>query len=269
MGTLRATLTSAPILTYYTGLHNWGDALNPVLVESISGQRPIHVDDTMYIPQRRPIFSVIGSILGTSRWPNTEVWGSGFIAADRTFACKPRRIHAVRGPLSRDLALSQGVSCPEVYGDPALLYPRFYTPGLIPTYDVGLIPHYVDREAAWVRDISQTSAASVIDVLSGVREFVDAVCKCRVIASSSLHGIIAADAYGIPFVWIELSDRVIGDRFKFHDYFASTGRRLITPVRIRPQTSLSEVLDRAIEPGPEVDLDRLMAACPFAPNGSP
>jgi pyruvyltransferase len=254
-----------PILTYYTYEANWGDALNPVLVRHISGRTPVHVDSLLRVPADRPVFSVIGSILGASPHPATEVWGSGFIGADRTFTVPPRRIHAVRGPLSRQLALRQGVACPEVYGDPALLYPRYYCPAVTPTSEVGLVPHSLDRESPWVRRLQETGSVRVVDVLSGVEAFVAALCTCRFIASSSLHGCIAADAYGVPFTWIELSDRVLGSGFKFRDYFASTGRDRTEPVRVNASTTIGELLDAAIEPGPDVDLDRLLAACPFWP----
>ena len=108
-----------PIVTLYDHNSNWGDALNLVLVEHISGRRVVAVQD-VYNFRKRPVYSVIGSILGNTSLP-VEVWGSGFIASDRTFQTAPRRIYAVRGPLTRNLVLKQGLSCPAVYGDPALL----------------------------------------------------------------------------------------------------------------------------------------------------
>jgi hypothetical protein len=42
---------------------------------------------------------------------------------------------------------------------------------------------------------------------------------CQSVASSSLHGLILADAYGLPTRWIQESSSVIP--FKFYDYFAS------------------------------------------------
>jgi hypothetical protein len=50
---------------------------------------------------------------------------------------------------------------------------------------------------------------------------VKAISECKLILSQSLHGLIVADALGIPNVWIEPSSKMIGGEFKFHDYFST------------------------------------------------
>lgn len=253
---------SVPILTFYDYNRNWGDALNVVLVEHLSGKKAVGVQD-VYNLCGRPVYSVIGSILGNTNLP-VEVWGSGFIASDRTFRTAPKRIYAVRGPLTRQRVLQQGLSCPAVYGDPALLYPRYYAPPTRKEYDLGVVAHYMDQDSPWLNRITHQDNVLIIDVLGGVREFVDQLCSCRHIASSSLHGLIAADAYGIPFTWISLSNRLIGKDFKFRDYFLSTGRSGVESVEIGRDTSLADVYDFAVDSRPEIDLDLLVRACPFA-----
>lgn len=251
-----------PVITFYGYNANWGDALNRVLVRHISGKKPVTAED-VYGLHDRTVYSVIGSILGNSDIANLEVWGSGFISPDRTFLTPPKNIHAVRGPLTRQLVLKQGLSCPDVYGDPALLYPRYYSPSVEKQYDLGIVAHYMDRGNPWLDRAASEANALIIDVFSGVQEFVDQLCKCRLIASSSLHGVIAADAYGIPFVWISLSKRVIGDGFKFRDYFLSTGRKNVKCLEISDDTSVRRLFDFVTESDPEIDLDRLFQACPF------
>ena len=51
------------------------------------------------------------------------------------------------------------------------------------------------------------------------------IAKCEHILSSSLHGLVVADALGIPNGWIKLSDRVVGDGFKFKDYGTAIKRK--------------------------------------------
>ena len=63
----------------------------------------------------------------------------------------------------------------------------------------------------------------LIDPLAPLPEYMAALSGCEAIASSSLHGIVFAHAYGIPAVHVQLSDRVLGEGFKFDDYRASIG----------------------------------------------
>jgi hypothetical protein len=56
--------------------------------------------------------------------------------------------------------------------------------------------------------------------------------SCDVIVSTSLYGLIVADAYGIPCVWLSVGDNIRGGMFKFHDYLLSTGREKVNPIRI-------------------------------------
>lgn len=50
-----------------------------------------------------------------------------------------------------------------------------------------------------------------------------ALSSCQFIVSSSLHGLIIADAYGIPSVfWNELGEE---NEWKFLDYFEGVGRK--------------------------------------------
>jgi len=129
------------------------------------------------------------------------------------------RIRAVRGPISRWRALSCGAKCPPVYGDPAVLLPRFFSESVEPSRDIGYIPHYVDQ---W-RVRESMPGAFVINTLSSVEAFVAAVRSCRRIVASALHGIIVAHAFGIPAAWVQWSDSIGGDGTKYRDYFASVG----------------------------------------------
>ena len=137
-----------PVLKWWKSKPNWGDRLNPVLFQRISGSPSRHVD--LKNPRRLSNFMVLGSILA---WADEAsiVWGPGFLWPDQRLRAKPRQICAVRGPLSRSLLHDQGLSCPEIYGDPALLFPRFYAPSVSKTYALGVVPHYVDRKHPWVR----------------------------------------------------------------------------------------------------------------------
>ena len=207
-------------------------------------------------------YLAIGSILGCAN-EHAEVWGSGFIRENATILGRPRAVHAVRGPLSRAGLLAQGIECPEVYGDPALLLPRFYNPQIQKRYQVGIVPHYIDKGHPWLEQHRRDPQVLVLDIESGIQEFLRAVKSCEVILSSSLHGLICADAYGVPNAWIQLSDDLIGGDFKFRDYRLSIGAGEPSVIRIAEDTKLAEVVAKAEHRLLRLDLRKLILACPF------
>ena len=248
-------LNKVPLFWY--DYSNWGDALNPWLVSMLSGKRVVMTKE----PYLRK-YLVIGSTLGLAN-ENVEVWGSGFIKENETISEGPHNIHAVRGPLTRKALLDSGIPCPEVYGDPALLLPKFFNPDIPKIHDVGVIPHYVEKNHPWVENLRNQAGVNVIDIESGLEEFVRQVKSCRVIASSSLHGLICADAYGIPNVWIKLTDDVIGGDFKFRDYRLSIGSPDPNPLVVTDNLSINEVMECAVRYEVKLDLNKLINSCPF------
>lgn len=242
--------------------NNWGDSLNPYLIENLSGRKPILSREIINFKNQN-VYSVIGSILGFSPNKNLVIWGSGFISSNARFKVKPKKICAVRGPLTRELIINQGIDCPKVYGDPALLYPIFYKPNVKKEYNLGIIPHRIDQNSQFINIFKNNPDILIIDILSGINEVVDDICKCKIIASSSLHGIIAADAYGIPSIWVEFSESVVGNGFKFYDYFESVGRKNEKPFRITENTTIQDIYNQYKDYKIDIDLNRLLDACPF------
>jgi hypothetical protein len=126
----------------------------------------------------------------------------------------------VRGPRTRDLVIKNGGECPEIYGDPALLLPRIVPPAAEKKHQLGIVPHYVDYDFAKQQFPNQP----VINLLNAdVCEVIKQITSCEKIISSSLHGIIAAHAYGIPAAWVKFSNKLSGDDTKFHDHHESVG----------------------------------------------
>jgi len=250
-------------LAWWTGMggKNWGDALSPVLTKYISGGAQIeHVNPIDSSSKFR--FYSIGSIIPPSS-SNSEIWGSGIIQNIDTIKIKPKKVHAVRGPLTRKILINNGIECPEIYGDPALLYPKFYNPKIEKRYEIGIIPHYVDQQNPWVVKKSELPNVKVINILGNINSVVDEILSCDMIISSSLHGVIAADAYGIPSAWVEFSDKVVGNGFKFKDYFMSVGRPDRQPIRINPHTRLKDIKDVVKQHEIKIDLDALYNSCPY------
>lgn len=243
---------------------NFGDTLNSELIKLITGNAPTIVNNSFKNPEKEPIYMAIGSVLG---WvtEETEVWGTGFISDSNfiTSIPKPKKIHAIRGKLTREILIKNGIKCPKIYGDPALLMPRFYKPKMDKKYDLSIIPHHVDRELIPILK-KQFKRVHFIDITGDIYQFIDEICASERIISSALHGLIIADAYGIPNIWIKLSDKVLGKGFKFRDYFSSVKRKDIEPLFVNAETTILMIGQKfKLYNKPEIDLDKLWKACPF------
>jgi pyruvyltransferase len=240
---------------------NWGDKLNPVLVSLISGKRVLNAHG-LYNLFDLPVHVVIGSGLGNGGHASSIVWGQGFARYDDRLRVRPRRICAVRGPLSRQKVLESGLPCPAVVGDPALLLPRYFDEDVTKRHRIGLIPHFSHSGLVEFERLRQ-QGAEIIDITGGLFEVVRSVKSCSLIASSSLHGLIIADAYGVPSKWLQVEGRPIEDGFKFHDYLRSVGRSDLEPFLIKQSSSLADI-ESTFEPyAVNIDLDQLYHSCPF------
>jgi len=213
----RIILSSDRLFWWEThNIKNFGDIVGPYLFEKIAGRKAEHM-----IPDNKSKYSVfvtVGSILFfVAR--NSIVWGSGIINRNDVFP-KPYKTYAVRGPYTRKRFLELGYPCPEVYGDPAILLPKFYKGTSEKGFRLGIIPHYVDYEAAKFL-YGKKDDIMVVNPLDEVETVINQILQCQYTVSSSLHGTIVSHAYNIPSIPIKLSDRLIGDGVKFKDYYAS------------------------------------------------
>lgn len=249
-------------LFWWNHLKNFGDYITPYLFKMITGKEPVHV-----LPDNNSDETVIigaGSIINWAT-ANSIIWGSGVMSRN-LFMQKPMMVNAVRGPLTRMRMIELGYDCPEIYGDPGLLLPRFYSPNVKKEYFIGVVPHYMDADIAarcFGDDIF------IIDVLRDVEDVVNDIASCDLILSSSLHGCIIAYAYNIRSIWIEFSANMRRDRTKYIDYLMSIGMSIDSnPViindryySVRELMSLSEKYQRT--KASLVDLDLLLNSCPF------
>ncbi len=244
-------------------LNNFGDILTPFIIENISNIKFEYIEKSQYYPFEH--YLIIGSILdrGTK---SSIIWGAGLISEDSEPIEIPKKIYAVRGPKTREKLLKSGIDCPEIYGDPALLLPKIYNPKIEKKYELGVIPHYIDKNNKFL-EIFNNSNIRIIDIqVIDPRTFIDELLSCKKIASSSLHGLITADAYQIPSMWIEFSDKVVGNGFKFYDYFLSVGRENENPLIINQDTNIEIMMSHFKKYEISIDLDKLINVCPFKIN---
>jgi pyruvyltransferase len=251
-------------LIWWTDTPNYGDLLSPWLVGRVA-QRPV-----TFAPPRHPSYVAVGSVVTRAR-AGSIVWGSGSFGSERRSLFKSSaQYRAVRGPLTRSRLLDVGIDCPRVYGDPALLVPMYFWPEVEQTHDVGIVIRH--SEHLW-RDVDKDEAVKVIDFGSADIDTVTReILSCRRIISSSLHGLIIADAYGLPNAWLGTDGKVGGSRpnggeFKYIDYFATVNKlRRPNHVDLSTGSWTPEALESSFEFDDrpiEFDFEALLDACPF------
>lgn len=258
---------------------NWGDDINYYFLKDIV-RRPVVMYNRSALAFRLKLknYLCIGSTIDMLCKENTEVWGAGIIDGTKPLRVKPRKVHAVRGPLTRQALLKEGVDCPEVYGDPAMLIARYYRPQVQKKYRYAFIPHVSNAEVGQGlclggRPISERADVLTIDLrhYDNWHDVIDRMLSCEVVLSSSLHGLIMAEAYGLPNVWLEFGRPLIGSHFKFHDFFLSLGHDRPAPVKPRENNlDEAEIAAHCAEQysptygGGNFNLEPLIEACPFA-----
>lgn len=204
-----------------TGIRpNFGDELTPGLVKSLFGQRCSW--------SRAPHCEMIGAgsileMVQLRRAPTTlKVWGSGFglseDSTERQFSYPDFDFYAVRGQLSlgriepdREVAV----------GDPGLLASRVYPRADRVDGRIGLVYHWMHKNDPVVRALARERNITLIDPSRNPTKVVAEITSCEFVISTSLHGLIVADSYDIPNAWIELTQEIGGNGYKFEDYYSA------------------------------------------------
>jgi pyruvyltransferase len=127
-------------------------------------------------------------------------------------------------------------------------------------------------EIVW-RSLKAGAGVRLIDLASGDVETVTReIMSCKRIISSSLHGLVIADAYGIPNAWLgsdgrEGGSRPNGGEYKFYDYFAAVSKiRHAQYIDVGTTLVDADALTRqVIFDGRPLDFDYrfLLDSCPF------
>lgn len=233
------------------GKKNFGDWLSPVLCEAVSGRKVV------YAKLHHCDVVAVGSILQRLKnhfWTHrVHVWGSGLIEEVTPFNTR-HHIHAVRGRLTAGTLLNRKI---ESLGDPGLLCDiLLQKPICDKIYRVGIVPHYKDQHSLEIKEFAKQSGITVIDIFSETIDFIEQVSRCEYLLSSSLHGLIVADALKIPNGWIKLSQKVRGNDFKFADYYSVFGLENVRPLPFCATTTAEEAI-RWCENYHRPDLDQI------------
>lgn len=252
--------------------NNIGDDLNIVLLNELSGKKVLAYRYFYHFLHPINNLMAIGSVIEWMGDDTTTVWGAGIRDSHRFLLKRTGfslgKVCAVRGKKTRECLLNAGISCPEVYGDPALLMPLIYRPSVQRVKGrVGIIPHYFDMNNKNVkRLLKELGENGVLIPVRGYiqwQDVIDLIYSCEFVISSSLHGLILSDAYGIPNQWVIFSDLLIGGTFKFDDYYSAVGKEA-KKLDIDDGISINDILETKKLYQPIVfDPLPLLNACPF------
>ena len=232
---------------------NFGDECGRTVVELMLARKGITIFDEVKVSRR---MIAVGSALHYAE-NDTVVWGAGRKGKqlDRKHLFKRIDVRAVRGPRTREFLISLGIEVPEVYGDPALLLPiltldRFQCTG---EFECAFVPNLNDyKENPNYAEIG----IPVLDPRKSWNRTVTEILKHKFILASSLHGLIIAEAFGIPARYVRLTEHE--GLFKYHDYYEGTGRILGEYA-----CSIKQGLEMGGKELPEFDPGKLIGAFPY------
>lgn len=272
--TFKAINSNTIPLYYWKQKANLGDALSGYLVKNLFKLRGKDISVLDVPAWKNKKFVAIGSLLSEDLLMTKNIfWGTGSLGEShfhkrristdfplhifsyilpnflkKVIQKKNTTILAVRGPLTRSLLLTQGVECPTIYGDPAILLPMVYQPKTRRQDKIGIILHYVHNESG---RLPEDQRFSFIDISCStdyeIEEFIDKVNECSKVFSSSLHGIIVAQTLGIPAQWITFREMTINnleDSFKFRDYFLGSNQKVQEPIELGSLEEICSLIDK-------------------------
>lgn len=222
---------------YYAKVPNMGDLLNVMIIEQLFGYKvKRHTFLTGELSAigsglgqftlRDNLFLACAEIITGKLFPTVAVWGTGFVCykeKDTPFYRKDMRFAAVRGELSKarvEKILGKKLDIPT--GDAGILSSYLLKEPVEKKYKTGVIAHYKEQtDAAFQQMIEFYPDTLFIDVRQHPSTVIKQIAECECIVSSSLHGLIIADSLGIPNIHVKVSDKLLGDGFKFDDYYSA------------------------------------------------
>ncbi len=240
------------------GFRNFGDFLGPPIISELFSESVTATD--VGITPRPPSLLAVGSILHLVR-SGDGVWGAGIRFPGEKIQVSGVDFYAVRGPLTAKEIVSNGGPKVDTFGDPGILISslskyrnmvRDYRPQgtnlqkapylVIPHYSHSRYLSHRIRFALRLQSASHSSTRSWfgrqlgtvrvngmatrwISPFQPLDVIVRNIIASQLTISSSLHGLITASAFGVPFRWwwpnFSNANENPDGRFKYRDFFES------------------------------------------------
>lgn len=260
------------IKVYYAKLNNMGDLLNEYIIPAVTGKEIEHCENVVKFDVMG-IGSCGGAIWGRKKKSVKDyakdkvkgamcfgamhpcaVWGTGFIedfssCRKLTLIRKSTEFIALRGNLTKmtvEKAIGRRIN--PVLCDGGILSSLLVVPPSSKKYEVGLIPHFHEMQIIKQKGIESAFQAKyhngiIINLKNEPLTVLRQISECEIIVSSSLHGCVVADSFGIPNLRVHFSD-IPGTGYKFDDYYSGYGLE-ISPVRVHQFEDIPAVYDIA------------------------
>ena len=226
---------------------NFGDMLNQPLADYLFGS----THNIEYNNLHKKGIHLIGSNLGSNFVTDGDsVCGLGLHHYTQKSHSSDINVDCVRGPLSLKWLKSQGIQISKPFiGDPGLLVSLFYKPQKNKSlqHKIGVIPH-ISNIDYFEKECASNEQFHIIRPDQPWQQVMDEIISCQHIISSSLHGLICADSYNVPNVWISIPNKPIppcnvsqdNGRYKYWDYLLSQGRPInyITDINENAQNKI-------------------------------
>ena len=197
-------------------LQNFGDVLSQRIVAEVTGRR---------VRWERPesaSVTAIGSVIEHLATVDSRgvVWGSGLrggSSASRSWAARrPSRFLAVRGAHTRD---ALGLDAGTTLGDPGLLVRALYRRSPRRS-GVVVLPHFLAFNSPDARKqlaVARSRGMRVLVPSAGYESICEEVSRADLVLTSSLHGMVVADALDCPVQLVSFGPTA-EPPFKFADY---------------------------------------------------
>ena len=227
---------------YWCDIPNFGDALNPVIFAKLAGMKirfaPVDYARVMGIGSLGDNLLVDSTSALSSRRSPIWLFSTGIGFEEGGFFHNPNivlperlrrdvRCYALRGKLT-DARIAKMLGHPTgaILGDAGLLVCYLIDADKVEKkYELGIVPHYADRESPIFAAIkTRIHGSRILDPTRPVERFLHDLCECKAVISTAMHPLIACDALRIPNQWIRISEKTTS-RYKFYDYYSAFGKR--------------------------------------------
>lgn len=240
-------------LEWWDKKDNLGDYLSMVICQWMLERKQCDPD---YVTLKTIHLSAVGSILGLAPY-DAVVWGSGIHCLGEITAIMRRKklvkydIRAVRGPVTKAILEENGYYADCAIGDPAVLMPLIYPAEKKgKRYPYSVVQHHTCPK--------ETQGHRISIATKDYKYFIEEILKSEKVISSSLHGIIIAESYGIPAVF--WNDGMDQELMKYYDWYYSTDR-----MSVKVAKTLEEAVEMEPMPLPELrEMQKsLLASFPY------